>query len=107
MTLIVIDVQPGFAPGRFKSLIEECGREINRAKRSNSGIILLECDKHGRTVGELRRLLDDYPFYSIVTKTGEDGGIECIDNIFHQKYSNKNIRVCGIFADMCVKSTVQ
>lgn len=110
MTLIIVDVQPGFIFMRspsFDRMIDKLQKEIILAKKKNAGIILLEYEKHGSTIPELRGLLDNYDQYSIIRKDSDNGGIEVIDEIFEKHYDNKEIKVGGIYADLCVKATVQ
>lgn len=107
MTCIVCDMQPGFNVGKYGGLIKSCHNEVKRAVSQNEAVIFLEYEKHGPTVYPLGLAVTNYPFFSKVTKNSDDGGIECIDEIYNRKYSKDRIRVCGVFADLCIKSTLE
>lgn len=106
MTLVIIDMQTGFVLSDNRTLVSNCRREIKNAIKNEWAIIFVEYKGLGRTIGELRSLTKKYPWVTTVVKNSDDGGIDILDTIFEKGYSNCRIRICGIYAELCVKSTV-
>lgn len=124
-TLVVIDMQSYFigdpVQDKYLSCLKKVGQEIISAKKRGSNIILVECDYHENkpasprlgkvscaypTVSVINRLVKGYDKYVYVYKYGQDGSREIIDALAKKKIPRSNIRICGVYAEMCVKDTV-
>lgn len=110
-TLVVVDMQPNFSPA--ESVVAAVAREIMLARTNGQAIVFLEIpgwgwnDTYPPTCGELTALVREYQRYCREYKTVSDGSIMVIDACQRRGFCSNRFRVCGAFADACVRSTVQ
>jgi len=125
-TLIIIDMQPDFIyrheqfPGYGKT-IDAVKEEIVAAKKRNDYIVFVEyCSesrstrgmfnrfpsKHAPTLPELLDLTANYPNKVFAYKKTNDGGEEVVAALNYYAISKLHLRVCGVYTNACVRSTV-
>lgn len=108
-TLVVIDMQDGFNPDNYA--ISKIKKHIIKAKIDNMPIMFVEYhdyqeeDDYGSTIYELVKLTSKYKKTYYVSKYDDNGSFEIKSAV--EKYKlNKNLNICGINTDACVKRTV-
>jgi len=126
MTLLVIDMQQSFIfrheqfP-RYGQTIDAVKEEIIAAKKREDFIVFVEfCTESRRkekfnkypsriapTLGELTNLTINYFNKIFVYKKSCDGGAEVLSALKHYQIPKKNIRVCGVYTNACVRETVK
>ena len=105
-TLIIIDMQKYFETSQKKSVIKNCQKEIKKAMKLHNHIMFVEYDDCGKTDKRLTKLTKGYKNKSRVIKGCDNGSDEIYDKIEKWKLARKNLRVCGVNTDACVKRTV-
>lgn len=109
-TLVVVDMQTGFAAAHCKATRAAVLREIQRAARLGWGIVVLEVnpDKYESTFAELIAPLNHGACGRWVRKSkmSDSGAFEVQDAINKYEYPHELIRVCGVNIQACVKDTV-
>ncbi len=107
MLFLSIDLQPGFSPANDYGIINAARGEALRAKRFNYGIILLEYNRHGSTLSQIKSACWGHTKLAVAKKDSDDGSIEVIDTAFAEGYNIDVIRVCGVCVEYCVLDTVR
>ncbi len=125
-TLLVIDMQNSFIfrhdqfP-RYGSTIDAVKEEIMAAMKRKDFIIFVEFCVTSRskekfnkypsrvspTLSELTNLTINYLNKIFVYKSACDGGAEVLSALKHFQIPKKNIRVCGVYTNACVRETVR
>lgn len=120
--LVIIDMQDTFLSadeGNYYSrCIKNVARQIKLAKRRGDHILVVEY-VHGPhkvinkkscatapTTSSLNNLLKNYKNKVYVYKRDNDGGLEILQTLKSKKIPHKNVRVCGVYANYCVRETV-
>lgn len=119
--LIIIDVQPHFITRKdFKDTLENIIREIKKAISYNNYIFFVEFDSltpqnpcynftsisKYPTLDILRNLTKDYNKVFYINKYDSAGGYEIHRTIIDNNITFNNVKVCGLYAEYCVKETV-
>ena len=105
--LLVIDMQEGFDSAKDPRTIKNCQQLIRQAIEDEIQIVLMEYENNGYILTQLTDLIKVYPKVTFLSKDEDDGGKifdQCVSN---KKWSFKNIQVCGVNIDACVKDTVR
>ncbi len=125
-TLLVIDMQQSFIfrheqfP-RYGATIDAVKVEIEAAKKRGDFIVFVEfCTESRRkekfnkypsrvapTLQELTNLTINYFNKIFVYKKSCDGGAEVLSALKHYQIPKRNIRVCGVYTNACVRETVR
>jgi hypothetical protein len=105
-TLVVVDMQAKFSAANDIRVLIEVEKEILKAMDSKSSIIFVEYRFNGPTIPSLVQLTDHYNRVFIVRKSNDDGSREVNKVIRDNRLPSRNIRICGVNTDYCVKSTV-
>lgn len=109
-TLVVVDMQPIFAPS--PRVIANVAREIELAKAAGYAVVFLEIpgwgwnDAYPPTYPELLALVRDYPRKQRHYKSIADGSVFVLDACRRYGFCQSKFRVCGLHTDACVLSTV-
>ncbi len=104
-TLVVIDMQPEFHAANHPNTIIAVTREIITAVRNSSPIVIVEYRECGPTHPAFLHILKDYKLKSRIKKPQDDGSKEVLRTLSRRKFY-KNLRICGVNRDCCVKATV-
>jgi hypothetical protein len=114
VTLVVVDMQPGYKDAIDKATLDAVERQIKLAISRGWAIVLLENEpwRNGATYPQLMKHLKDgrgnwkyrRAFMRVKsTDSGADQVVEaCMDFGFPMQY----FRVCGVYLDACVEQTV-
>lgn len=103
-TLCVIDMQPYFRSSR--AIVENVVEQINRFRRMECPIILVEYNSYGPSYDEIYKALVGYNNSLLkVTKCGDDGGREIISAASEANIPINNMVVCGVNICYCVLGT--
>lgn len=113
-TLLIIDMQENFLCHSFFSdnldardiknqAIKNIKKHIRRATKDNANIVYLEYDGFGNTIDAL--ITPQYD-NNRITKNGRCGALEVYYLVKQCNFSTR-LKICGIFADQCVKETVR
>lgn len=106
-TLVIIDMQSGFGADKIPHTAAACLREIKIAKRNKWGIVVLEYDCHDQTIEPIQRAIGGYRLHVKMDKFCDDGSAEVLEAITDYNLPGDSLRVCGINAAACVKSTIR
>jgi len=114
VTLVVVDMQPGFKDAIDKATLDAVERQIKLAMRRGWAIVLLENAPwdNGRTYPQLRKHLMDgrgnwkYQRACTRVKEKEGGGNQVVDACKLLGYPLQYFRACGVYLDACVEQTV-
>ena len=110
--LVIVDMQ-----GNFSDAANECVAQViklaQKAMRLRSTIVLVELTAsiHGKTMFQIKEAVDGYKKMILVEKDEQDGSRQ-VQNAFSETKIGRltkldKIRVCGVYANHCVKSTAQ
>lgn len=102
--LLVVDMQIGFDESKSKRVIRECQKLIRQAIKDKNKIIVLEYEDYGKTIPELKILLNHHKVKYIVKKI-DDGGDPVHSHIQKRNWKITEIQICGICLSACVKAT--
>ena len=122
--LICIDIQECFVLRErhyYQQMIDHAMKQCSLAMKRRDNIIFVEFDMDGYyddiysstpidldpTLHELVKLTDGYSKRFFVRKHDQDGGKEVFALLKAKRIAASNIRVCGVYTDQCVHSTVQ
>lgn len=107
MTLLIVDMQEYFATAQ--PILDNVISEVRRSKRLESGIIVLEYDRHelGRSLKGLTKELNGYPRKRFVSKSSDDGGNEVVREAKRARFNTDSWRVCGVNTCFCVLHTTE
>ena len=101
--LLIIDMQPFFdAVNNNRILISNIVNEIKRAKQLHNQIMFVTYNGCGPIASALVNAVRNFEKVQFVTKDKTSGGTEVLFAI----KKRKNLRVCGVETDVCVKHTV-
>lgn len=101
--LCVIDMQADFiSEVEHKTLIGKVLRQINKAKKLNREIAIVEYIGSGWTIPKIIEQVKDYPKTLIVQKGFEDGSANILKNF---RDSDLTFRLCGVNWHQCVRNT--
>jgi nicotinamidase-related amidase len=117
--LVIIDMQEGFLSALESDIkhtaIQNCAVLVERAINHDEPIIFLEWND-GVNIGgegafkattpELLDLTKDYKNRYTIYKKQQDGSDKVQLVVKHHKLNAEIIKICGIFTDQCVLSTV-
>ena len=104
--LVVVDMQPGFLSS--VPVIKEVAREIRRAKRLGSHIMIVEYEFYQRTHECLLSLIEGYENQSFVMKNRDGGGPHINSMMNRCKLPDfENFRLCGVNFGACVRRTAE
>jgi hypothetical protein len=114
VTLVVVDMQPGFSDAINQDILDAVERQILLAMRRNWAIVLLENVpwKNGPTYRQLMRHLQDgqgnwtYKRAFMRVKAADNGSEQVVDACYDFGYPLQYFRVCGVYLDACVQKTV-
>jgi len=104
-TLCIVDMQPEFVAAMSQYIIHHITLLIQRAKTKRAGIVVLEYQRCGRTLYQIREALEGYKNVITCKKKNDDGSIEFLDACDHEKFNKKQVIVCGVNTDMCITDT--
>ena len=104
MTLCIVDMQPYFTSS--DRIVCSVIREIERAKRNGSGIVVLEFVDCGSTYREIVDAIKDYDRKTFTKKSDDDGSGEFIGAAKRAGFSTNYITVVGVNRAYCVAYTV-
>lgn len=104
--LCVIDMQKDFVGEiEHKTLIGNVLRQINKAKKLNREVIIVEYVGSGWTIPKIIKQVKDYHKLSIIQKGFEDGSPNILKTLKNLPDSGLTIRVCGVNWHQCVRNT--
>jgi nicotinamidase-related amidase len=106
-TLIVIDMQMGFAAAKDSNTVQEVCQLISLAKHRGSPIVVVEYKGCGMTNPSVTEAIGDYQPTLFVFKYQNDGSEEIIKRCAQSYISLSRIQVCGVYTSYCVKETIQ
>ncbi len=105
-TLVIIDVQPKFDGSRNERMLRGVKAEVIKAKDLNNPIIVVEYKDWGPTCPSIRKVIGDYWRACTITKL-KTGGAKEVNSVLRNMLDGHNIRICGIYTDVCVLATVR
>lgn len=106
-TLVIVDMQDGFAAANKNGLIKNCLREIQTAVECGAHIVYLEYSGCGDTFPELKEPVEKYEYHLLKKKFDDDGSPEVQEAVNEKGFMIGRFRVIGINTDWCVRSTVE
>lgn len=119
-TLVVIDMQVRFIDhDMYKDCIQGVVNQVQLAKYRNDHIVIVEYDasqtelvtsstsKDWPTTSVVNNLLLEYKKACYVSKKNNDGGVEVLQAMRTRNIPHDILRVCGVYANWCVRSTVE
>lgn len=104
--LVIIDMQYDFKESFNKRIINECIREIRRAKRLKLPIFIVEYVGCDETVEEIMQAVNGYKKAFFIEKGDDDGSDVLSDFFWENNYYFNSLRICGVNACCCVAETV-
>ena len=109
LVLCVVDMQQDFSAASKPETIKACKKEILKAIRRKAPIVFLEWNHCGDTLKSLLKLVDNYRWHRIVTKSQDDGSSHLVRTLKDMGRSPKKsrYRICGVNTDACVYRTVK
>lgn len=103
MTLCIVDMQPFFkASGEVLASVI---KQIEDAKKSNSGIVILEFEGCGPTHDKILSVLGNYEYKAFAKKDQDDGSREFLKAARKSKFSVERVAVVGVNRGYCVLAT--
>lgn len=122
-TLVIIDMQDTFLwpIETYKPVISHVIREIRLAKRRGDHILVVEFEtvlsnsgfiydtvgcKSAPTHADLKKAIGTYNKACFVFKRMVNGGREVHQTLLEKNIPHTNVRICGVYADACVRETV-
>lgn len=99
--LCIIDVEEYFNPPT--DFVERILLQIHRAKKQNYHIVPVRL--YDKYVPNLIQEIGDHP-HTLVKKFGQGGGQEILEALKQKEIIPLQIKVCGLYTDMCVLDTV-
>lgn len=105
-TLVVVDMQRTFDSSLNPTAIVNVAKEIERAVKRNSGIVLVEYKDCDPTHNVFRELLQGYKHVATTRKNENDGSLQVIRTIRRRTFGQKKLRVVGVNSCHCVYGTV-
>jgi len=108
VTLVVVDMQPGFRDAIDKATLDAVERQVLLAISRNWAIVLLEFNpwRNGPTMPQLKRHLDGYERQMMRVKSTDGGSYLVVEACEDFGYPMQYFRACGVYTDACVKQTV-
>jgi hypothetical protein len=108
VTLVVVDMQPGFRDAIDKATLDAVERQILLAISCNWAIVSLEYNpwRNGSTLPQLKRHLDGYGRHMMRVKSTDGGSCQVVEACQDFGYPMQYFRICGVYIDACVKQTV-
>jgi hypothetical protein len=114
VTLVVVDMQPGFQDAIDKATLDAVERQIILAISRNWAIVLLENVpwRNGPTYPQLMKHLQDgrgnwtYKRAFMRVKDTDSGAAQVVEACEDYGYPMQYFRVCGVYLDACVEQTV-
>lgn len=105
-TLAIVDMQQAFAASMNPKTVIAVGKEIEKAKKRNAGIVLIEYKNVGRTHAVFYEMLDGYENVARVLKGKNDGSAQFLRAAMKNGFNTRKVRVCGVNTCYCVSETV-
>lgn len=104
--LVVIDMQECYVKKYQKKLIANAVKEIRKAKKKKWVIFVVEIKGGGATIQPIEDEMYGYELAIRVKKTMPSGAVVLKKHFNHLSLQLKEIVVCGVYTDCCVKHTV-
>lgn len=104
--LVIIDMQYEFKESFNNRIINECVREIRRAKKLKLPIFIVEYLNCGLTVKDILDEIKSYKKVYFVEKDDDDGSGVLRDYFCKNHYLFNSLRICGVNSCCCVAETV-
>ena len=104
--LVIVDMQYEFKESFNKRIINECIREIRRAKRLKLPIFIVEYVGCDSTVEEIMDAVNGYKKTYAIEKIDDDGSKDLQQEFCRNNFSFNSLRVCGVNSCCCVAETV-
>ena len=104
--LVIIDMQYGFSTALHQGTINNCVRQVVKAKKANLPIIFVEYVGHNKTVKELRDAVRGYHNKYTVKKRRDNGSTPIMNLIQKKGLVVTSFIVCGVNIGACVADTV-
>lgn len=102
-TLVIIDVQPHFSSARRNySLLNNCKREIEIAKKNRFDVFLVRLGQYGRVSSVLTEAVSGYDRKKNIVKYKQSGAKEILQALSKPQ----DLRFCGVNTNLCVADTV-
>lgn len=107
-TLLIIDMQPGYAASRWQPCIDAILEQIANYKQARSNILVVEFlpFECGRTLEVIVDALHDYKYAHIVNKYFNDGSNDILHACQRANCPTHHFTVCGVNSGICVRETV-
>jgi hypothetical protein len=114
VTLVVVDMQPGFRDAIDQATLDAVERQIKLAISRNWAIVLLENEpwRNGPTLPQLMKHLQDergnwtYKRAFMRVKSTDSGAAQVVEACEDFGYPMQYFRACGVYLDACVEKTV-
>ena len=104
--LVIVDMQYDFAQSFNSRIINECVKEIRRAKSLRLPIFIVEYVDCGSTVEEIMDAVNGYKKTYAIEKVDDDGSKDLQQEFCRNNFSFNSLRVCGVNSWICVAETV-
>lgn len=105
--LVLVDMQPAFHFQYFKAEVRSSINQINRARRNNWPIYVLEYSGCGKTIKPIKEALKDYKLAHFTRKEINDGAHRVVAVQKRYKLPGiSEVTICGINLGACVADTV-
>lgn len=106
-TLLIIDMQIGFATANEERVIENVCEEVYLAKKRGAGILVVEYRGFGKTIARITDTIGNYVRQGRTTKVEDDGSKQVFNAARRLDFDMSRWRVCGVNIAYCVSKTVQ
>src|SRR3990167_6163064 len=97
--LVIIDMQEDF---RVPSVIPGVLEEIQLAHKTRIPVFVVEFEKSGQTLPEIKAALGDLEVTVVSKRT-----TSAAKNLAHHLKEFESIRICGVYSDCCVFETIR
>lgn len=107
-TLVIIDVQEGYAAADNENLLNNLLKQINKAKKDEAAILVVSMAGSGKIIGCIWEATQDYKYVAEINKYDTDGSSAIINAFRKYPFLNKNtFKVGGVYANICISDTVK
>jgi len=103
--LVIIDMQDSFCTSKDEITLQNVLFQIEKAKRDNLPIFVLEYVGHGKTTSKVKRSLKKYKKVYYVKKVNDNGSVELMLCVCKHKINVQRFIVCGVNISFCVAGT--
>lgn len=107
-TVVIVDMQPVYAPANDPAVLAAVAREIEIAAINGWPVVVLECtpDIGGGTHKVLIDMLESLAVnYAVYPKELDDGSIQVLKTCVRHGFGTDAMRLCGVHASLCVLKT--